>query len=436
MLEHPTMLRGTVDRVRFRGASLEDNELGDPVERELIVYLPPSYAGSALRYPVVFVLPGFAATNGSLLNFKPWEPNLLERYEGLLAAGCGEAILVLPDCFTRLGGSQYLDSPATGRYQSYLADDVLSLVDARYRTIARREGRAIVGKSSGGFGALRMGMDRPERFSVIGSHAGDCAFELCIRPRFVEVAPVYERHGGADAFLQALRHRGPASQREFHAIEILALAHAYAPSVEASAAASEQRVQASAAASEQRVQASAATSEQRVQASAAASEQSSKGCRGELPFDPRTALLIPEKWARWLAHDPVVRADTSPQGLADARLVFLDAGKSDEYGLQFGARLLAERLVRSGVVVDHEEFEGGHMGTAYRYDVSLPKIIAALESPLASGDAREHRDPSHAPASRAHPSSSTAASSARGDTPPAESIPLRAMGARVTREPL
>src|ERR1700712_5913308 len=115
------MLRGTVDRVRFRGASLEGNALGDPAERELIVYLPPSYdrdvkssarvPDSARRYPVVMVLAGFAATNSSLLSFKPWEPNLLERYERLIAQGCGEAILVLPDCFTQLGGSQYLDSP-------------------------------------------------------------------------------------------------------------------------------------------------------------------------------------------------------------------------------------------------------------------------------------------------------------------------------------
>ena len=201
--------------------------------------MPPSYhaeseqAGSAARrFPVVMVLAGYAATSSSLLNFKPWEPNLLERYERLLAAGsAGEAILVLPDCFTRLGGSQYLDSPAVGDYQRYLADDVLALVDARYRTLATREARAIVGKSSGGFGALRMGIDRPEAFAVIGSHAGDCAFDLSIRPRFVEVAPVYERHGGPVAFLRAIEEQGgPRSQAEFHALEILALAKPMRPS--------------------------------------------------------------------------------------------------------------------------------------------------------------------------------------------------------------
>ncbi|MET0287802.1 MAG: alpha/beta hydrolase-fold protein [Polyangiales bacterium] len=347
------MLLGTVDRVRFQGAALAGNALGDPTERELLVYLPHGYAESARRYPVVMVLPGFASTNASLLNFKPWEPNLFERYERLLGQGCGEAILVLPDCFTRLGGSQYVDSGAQGDYQRYLADDVLTLVDARYRTVGTRGSRAIVGKSSGGFGALRMGFDRPERFAVIGSHAGDCAFELTLRGRFTEVLPVYEKHGGPSGFLTSLSDRPPRSQAEFHALEMLALAHAYAD--------------------------------------------------GTLPVEPYTATLIPALWERWLDADPVRLAQGKSEGkslktLTDARLVFLDAGRSDEYGLQFGARILAGQLRSAGAAVEHEEFDGGHMGTAYRYDVSLPKMIAALDTDgptLARSVLAEHARPAH-----------------------------------------
>jgi enterochelin esterase family protein len=348
------MLLGTVERVRFRGAALEDNALRDPVERELIVYLPASYARSKRRYPVLFVLTGYGSTNRSLLNFKPWEPDLLERYERLLAQGCREAILVLPDCFTCLGGSQFLDSPGTGRYQSYLADDVISLLDATYRTLPRAASRAIVGKSSGGFGALRMGLDRPDRFAVLGSHSGDCAFELSVRPRFVEVAPVYERYGGPQSFLTRLLQQGPSGQREFHAIEMLAMAAAYAPIEQDLLAAQEP------AAPQPRV-------------------------TGELPYDPHTAALLPEKWARWVAHDPVVRLQKRANALSAARLVFLDAGKYDEYGLQFGARMLAQCLKNSGAQVHHEEFEGGHMGTSHRYDVSLPNLLAALEDDPSAG---------------------------------------------------
>ncbi len=368
------MLLGTVDRVRFQGAALAGNALGDPVERELIVYLPPSYVTSQRRYPLVMVLPGFAATNSSLLNFKPWEPNLFERYERLLGQGCGEAILVLPDCFTRLGGSQYIDAAAQGNYQRYLADDVLPFVEARYRTLGTRGSRAIVGKSSGGFGALRMGFDRPERFAVVASHAGDCAFDLTLRGRFTEVLPVYEKHGGQAGFLAALADRAPRSQSEFHALEMLALAHAYAD--------------------------------------------------GELPVDAYTAALIPARWQRWLAADPVVLAQASseaksPKTLKDARLVFLDAGRSDEYGLQFGARILAGHLRSAGAAVEHEEFDGGHMGTAYRYDVSLPKIIAALD-PLEDGS-RAEKPPSSALANHGPTAHNTGDAPARGAHPNAGS---------------
>ena len=106
-------------------------------------------------------------------------------------------------------------------------------------------------------------------------------------------------------------------------------------------------------------------------------------------------MPIADKWARWLAHDPLIRDGTQATGdqansgqplhsLQQARLVFLDAGKSDEYGLQFGARMLARRLRELGVAVVHEEFEGGNMGPPYRYDVSLPMIIAALDHEPAS----------------------------------------------------
>jgi enterochelin esterase-like enzyme len=331
------MLRGTVERVRLRGAALEGNPLGDPVEREVLVYLPPGYAASSRSYPVLFVLTGYASTHESLLNFKPWEPNFLERYERLLAQGCPEAVVVMPDCFTRWGGSQFIDSPATGAYQRYLAEDVLPMVEGRYRTLAERDARAIVGKSSGGFGALRMLLDRPELFAVVGSHAGDCAFELSIRPRFTEVAPVYERHGGVGGFIARLAEQGaPRGQAEFAALEMIAMAACYAPLPEAPLP------------------------------------------RAALPFDPYTAEIVPQVWQRWLAHDPLERVEKQAQAVRSARLVFLDAGKSDEYGLQFGARMLAKRLVNSGATVHHEEFEGGHMGTGHRYDVSLPRILSAL----------------------------------------------------------
>lgn len=338
------MLRGAVERIALPGPSLEGNALGDPSTRELLVYLPPSYAtDSARRFPLVMVLTGYASTNVSLLGFKPWEPNFLERYERLLEGDCPEAILVMPDCFTRLGGSQFVDSAGTGDYQRYLVDDVLAHVDGHFRTLARPGSRAIVGKSSGGFGALRMGLDRPEVFGVLGSHAGDSAFDLSLRPRFAEVASVYERFGGVGPFVRTVEEQGgPRGSAQFYGMEIAALAAAYAPVEQGSGG--------------------------------------EDGAFGALPFDLRTAQLRPEIWQRWLAHDPLQIVQKQPEALEKAALVFLDAGRWDEYGLQFGARMLADSLRDRGVRLHHEEFDGGHMGTSYRYDVSLPILINALEA--------------------------------------------------------
>ena len=170
-----------VELVRHESALLRDNPLGDPAAREIIVILPPSYeTAAARRYPVIMLLAGYSSTGAQLmLNRAPWQEPLAQRLEANMRSGAlPEAIFIAPDCFTRYGGAQYLDSPALGRYQSYLADEIIPFIDARFRTLPRREARAVVGKSSGGYGALMMAMLRPDVAAVIASHAGDGAFEL------------------------------------------------------------------------------------------------------------------------------------------------------------------------------------------------------------------------------------------------------------------
>lgn len=330
------MLRGRIELPRFESELLAGNLLGDPNERELLVYLPPSYDGRR-RFPVVTILPPYAAGHRSLLNFKLWEPDLFERYEAQVAAGDAlEAILISPDCLTRWGGSQFIDSAATGPYQSYLADEVVPFVDARYRTIATREGRAVVGRSSGGYGALRLASDRPDSFAAFASHAGDAAFEVSIRPTFTSAAIALERAGGLSAFAARAAREGP-KESEFEAIMTIATAAAYAP------------------------------------------EPTAPFPHLALPFDPRTALPVPEVWSRFLAHDPLVRLARAPDAMTEAALILLDAGDRDEHGLHFAARLLYEALALRGANVVYEEFAGGHRGTAHRYAWSIPRLVAALE---------------------------------------------------------
>jgi enterochelin esterase-like enzyme len=332
------LMKGRVVRTFHGSKCLSDNALGDPHERELYVYLPPEYDDTR-RFPVVMMLAGFGATNHSIASWSPWKPNTIELFDQLVSSGqCKPAILVLPDCFNRWGGSQFIDSEGTGRYQTYLADEVFAFVDAEFQTIPKREARAVVGRSSGGFGALRLGMDRPDVVSVIGSHAGDAAFEVSMRPMLTSAAIAIDLAGGLRAFAEEIPVTGPKNATQFDAIFVLAASAAYSADA--------------------------------------------KGFPfAEIPLDPATGELRSEVWARWLAHDPLERVDASAAALQMMSLIYIDAGNRDEHGLHFAARMLNDALRRRGLPVHYEEYEGGHRGTSWRYEVSLPQIVEALRGP-------------------------------------------------------
>lgn len=330
------MLAGTLKEDRFHSRILKGNTLNDPVERELLVYLPAGYDGKK-RFPIVMLLAGFAATHRSFLNYEAWKPNVLERFERLVANGISKpAILVLPDAMNRWGGSQYLDSAATGNYQRYLTEEIVPWVDAHYQTIPKPDGRAVVGKSSGGFGALRLGLDHPELFSAIGSHAGDLAFDISLRPLLARAAVAFEQAGGPQAFIEAFFRTPQPSSLQFEGMLVIAAAGAYAPNLEQPLP------------------------------------------HADFPFDAYDATLNPQVWKRWLAHDPLKRVQHDPDAFRSHTLVYLDAGTHDEHGLQFGARALHPLLSERGVNVVFEEFKGGHRHTSHRYEHSLPLLIGSL----------------------------------------------------------
>ncbi|HVQ25668.1 MAG TPA: alpha/beta hydrolase-fold protein [Planctomycetota bacterium] len=332
----PRVIQGELHMLTIDSRVLRDNPLGDPWRRELPVYLPPGNSASGL--PVILVLAGFSSVGASLLKGTPWEPSLLLRYERLLADGrAARAALVFPDAFTRWGGSQYLNSAATGRYADHLLAEVLPEVEARFGVGGSRARRGVVGKSSGGFGALHLCFESPATFAALASHSGDCAFDLCYRPDFVKLSAAIERHGGLEGFVAAFEQAPRKTPALLGAMNILAMSAAYSPAAGAPLGL-------------------------------------------ELPFEPRTGRLRPEVWQRWLKLDPVERARREGRRLADFALVYLDAGLRDEFHLQYGARQLAEALREQGVAVRHEEFDDGHMGTGYRYDVSLPLVTAALST--------------------------------------------------------
>jgi enterochelin esterase-like enzyme len=328
-------IRGKLERFTFESRLLAGNPLDDPSLREVIVYVPPDVRDGE-RLPTVTMLPGYVGHPSGLVAYDPFKRNTIELLDAQIVSGeCLPFYLVLPDCMTRWGGSQFLDSPAHGAYQSYLVDEVLPEVDARFATLAAPEGRAIVGRSSGGFGALRLALDRPRVISVVASHAGDALFEVTMRPMLTSAATAIARAGGLTAFAERLVTEGPKSSLDFDAAFVLAAASSYSPS-------------------------------------------DTGDVPFELPIDLETGLLREEIWARWLAHDPVELLRTRKEAASTLRFVYLDAGDADEHGLHFAARALRDGLRAVGVEVHHEEFAGGHRGTSHRYTVSLPRVARAL----------------------------------------------------------
>lgn len=323
---------------------LRDNPLGDPSERRVPVYLPPGYDDTAARYPVVYLLTGFTGRGTLLLNDSAFDENIQERLDRLIATGeVQPMILVMPDCFTRYGGSQYLNSSATGRYEDHLIRELIPFIDRRYRTRPEAAYRAIAGKSSGGYGAIVQAMRHPDLFGAAACHSGDMYFDYCYQPDFVKFLNAAARHKIDSAtslanFLagfQPKMHPKPASF--FDILHIAAMSACYSPNP-------------------------------------------ASPCGFDLPFEFYTGELRPQVWQRWLELDPVrlLQNDQYTNALRQLKLLYLDCGFRDEYALHYGARIFTRRLTQLGIPHTYAEFDGGHRDIQFRYDVSLKAISQAF----------------------------------------------------------
>jgi enterochelin esterase family protein len=311
------------------------------------VYLPPSYdQDRERRYPVVFVLTGFTGRGRMLLNDNLWNPSLDDRMDALIERGaCGEMILVMPDCATRFGGSQYLNSPATGRYEDHVVQELVPWVDRRYRTLAGREHRGVMGKSSGGYGAIVLAMRHADVFGAVACHSGDMYFDYCYRGDVPKFCSIIQQAGGVQAWFEKFEAKVQKKHDDLVALNLLAMAAAYS------------------------------------------ADPSVPPFGIDLPCDLQTGAFRDDVWQRWLAHDPLRLVDRHADALRSMRLVYLDCGIQDEWNLHLGARMFARRLRELEIAHQHEEFDDGHMNVQYRYEVSLPRMSAALARSTATSTA-------------------------------------------------
>jgi S-formylglutathione hydrolase len=175
--------QGAVQRIKVHGKTLENNLEGDSPDRDVAVYLPPSYKPSSnRRYPVLYLLHGFTDNVDNWWGVKPHFVSVPSVMANAQAAGAGEMIVVMPNAFTTYQGSMYSNSVTTGDWESYIAKELVAYIDAHYKTNANRAARGLAGHSMGGYGAIRIGMQHPEVFSSLYLLSPCCMGPATVRP--------------------------------------------------------------------------------------------------------------------------------------------------------------------------------------------------------------------------------------------------------------
>ena len=333
MLPWSADLAGHIDERVISSELLRGNPLGDPHERPLLVYLPPGYDDDPdRRYPAVFVIQGYSGNVAMWRNRSAFRVPFPEAADAVFAGGqAPPAIVVFVDAWTRYGGSQFVDSPGTGRYHSYLCDEIVPWVDAHYRTLPDAAHRAIMGKSSGGFGAMITPMLRPDLFGALATHAGDALYEYSYLSEFAAAVRHLRRYDGDIwRWWREFTSRVAFTREEdMSLLMVLGVAACFS---------------------------------------------AHPGGTVDLPFDPVTGVLRPAVWQRWLDWDPVRMVRAHAEALQGLRAIWIDAGVRDEYQLDLGAEAFRAALRDVGVrdeLVHFELFDAGHTGIDYRYPMSL-----------------------------------------------------------------
>lgn len=325
---------GTVQTLWLDSTILRANPLGDPPRRRIDVYLPAGHSGEGL--PLLVDLVGFLSGGPVHGNWRNFGENLPERLDRLIASGeLPPVVVALPDCFTRLGGNQYINSSALGNWADFLVREMVPFVERRLACGGDGH-RGVFGKSSGGYGALVHALLYPEFWAAAACHSGDMAFELVYLPEFPAVlralAPVDFR---PEVWLQEFYARPKQKGSDLHILLMLAMCASFDPD-----------------------------------------PALPFGVR--LPVDPYTCELIPARWQNFLRWDPLQLAVERGKGLRGLKALYIDCGTQDQYNLLYGARRLHRQLQQQAIEHVYEEFGDDHSGIDYRMDRSLPLLTRAL----------------------------------------------------------
>jgi len=329
-------LKGQVEIFKFKSNVLKNNPLKDPYERDLIIYLPEKYRKSYSKgYTAIFLLPSFGNNNYSTVNNNPFSPTIYQILENLVKEKkCEEMIIVILDCFNKFGGSQYINSSAVGNYKDYLVEEIVPFINSKYNVSKN----ALLGKSSGGYGAITIGMQYPKTFNAIAAHSFDSAFEYCYLPDFPTAYKTLKKYGNIEKWLSNFwNEENKSNKNDFITLNIISMAAHYSPG-----------------------------------------HPNTKNFEIEMPFDLETGEFNDKVWSRWKSKDPINMIDKFKDNLKNLDLLFFDCGVNDEFNLFIGTKIFSERCKLFGIDHDYMQYEGGHFNTSFRYIESLSKISEKL----------------------------------------------------------
>ncbi len=335
-MRRTTHAPGTIHRLIIDSQVLVGNRLGDPTARLVDVYVPAGHEGAGL--PLLVDLVGYTAGGPAHTAWKNFGENVPERLDRLIGEGkMAPVVVAFPDCFTRLGGNQYVNSPVMGNWEDFLIAEMLTAVENRFGCGGAGR-RGVFGKSSGGYGALVHAMRHPDVWAAAASHSGDAGFENLYLPEFPgTLRALAKTDDSIEKWMRAFEGKQKFDGKDTMVLMILAQAASFDPDPD---------------------------------------PQSFLGLRLPVTFD--TCELIEERWANWLAWDPARLVDSHADAIASLKGFFFDCGTEDQYNILYGSRRIHRSLEKRGVPHRYEEFADNHSGVDYRMDVSLPYLAEVL----------------------------------------------------------
>jgi S-formylglutathione hydrolase FrmB len=325
---------GTVIRLVIESEILHGNILGDPTTRAVDVYVPAGHDGRGL--PLLVDLVGITSSGLSQTNWVGFRENVPERLDRLIGEQRMPPVVVaFPDCFTRIGGNQYINSAATGDWEAFLIAEMLPAIEQRFGCGGAGR-RGVFGKSSGGYGAIMHALRHSDTWSAAACHSGDMGFELCYLPDMPSTLRALAGTGNSiERWWVRMEEAKKRPDGSFTAMNVLAMAASYDPD-----------------------------------------PAEFLGMRLPVTFD--TCEIIADRWDNWLRHDPVVAVETLGDNLRSLKALYIDCGEKDQFNLLYGARRFVRRLNQLGIAHRYEEFPDNHTAVDYRMDDSLPFLAQAL----------------------------------------------------------